>query len=404
MNDSDELRALAAQFSAPARKGLFGRKLKGGARAARLDAARRFAQLAMTGEPDAATLDTFARLAAEFPADESIRIAYAGSLAGAGRDSEAINEYEEGLALAQGDARSLTAVAILYERSGRADLAIERLHRAVDLFVASQELDAAVDAARRLITLEPSSLERASDLVAILRAREPVLLAGAIEHLANVYREREKLGQEADACRELLTLTPERDDVKTRLAAIYTRILEVDPDDCDAWFGLASVDESLAGQLRVLLLREDVTAKETGEAKPTLEGHSAYANRKAQELIDAGDILGACLCLERAVSSSGDPSDHLRLAQCYQTLHRGPQAVKAALRAIAVARAASNLEVADEALGWLGEVQPEAEQAIADAVFLNHRPESADILYEKLLLCWDEAQAEYGVGALAEAE
>lgn len=404
MTDSDELRSLAAQLSAPARKGLFGRKRKGGAPEARVEAARRFVELAMMAEPDAGVVETLATLALEFSADASIRIAYARSLSAAGRDSEAINEYEEGLALTPGDARALTAVAIIYGRCGRSDLAVERLRRAVDVFVAAMDLDAAVDSARRLITLEPQSLERATDLVMILRARDPALLADAIEHLANVYRERGKLGQEADACRELLTLTPERDDVKVRLASIYTRILEVDPDDTDAWFGLASVDEPLAGQLRVLLLREDAENAEAPEARPAPEGHSAYANRKAQELIEAGDILGASLCLERAVNLSGHPADHLRLAECYQALHRGPQAVREAFRAIAVARAAANVAVADEALGWLGAVQPKAEQAIADAVFLNHRPESADILYEKLLLCWDEAQAEYGNGALVESE
>ena len=391
MTDAAELATLLETLKKPARSGGLFRKRSAKGTAARLEAARKYAELAARATPDAQSIEAFEKVAREFADDAAVISGYARMLAGAGRHADAINEYEELLRREPNDTRSLSDVASQYEATGRSDLAIERLRRAVDVLVGAGDLDGAVEATRRLISLEPKSLERATELVSILRARDPKLLVDALEHLANVYRDTEKLGQEAEACREILTIVPDRPDIQKRLAAIYTRILEVDPDDAEAWFGLATIDESLAGQLRVLLSREQApaAAAPSGDAG---EPHAAYALRKARELLDAGDVVGASLCLERVVSESDDPRERLRLAECYRVLHRDEDAARQALRALATAQAGRFADMADTALGWLSEAAPDVAAAIADTVFLNHRPASADTLYEELLRVWDESQ------------
>lgn len=418
---SDELQALIAQWRTPVRKAkLFDRKSKKAGN--RLDAARRLAELATSVPADEALIDALQRASSEFTDDRAVRRAYARALAESGRVAEAIGEFEERLQTNADDAEDLLDVAELYERAGRRDLAADRLRRSVDLCVAANDLDAAVSAARRLIVLEPQSLENAQDLIEILRARDPALLAEGVEHLADVYRERGKLGQEASACRELLALEPARKDVRDRLSSIYTRIVEVDPDDQDAWFGLAAIDAPLAEQLRVLLDSESppasdstsgagtfsngaaasangVTSSANGAAAPT-ENHGTYANRKAQELMDAGDIVGASLCLERAVQTDSDPQSHLRLGLCYLALHRDVAAAREGIRALALAQTKRQEAAAEEALSWLTSIAPAAGDSLADAVFLNHRPESADKLYEELLQLWEAAtNGTHGGGA-----
>lgn len=396
---SDELRALIDEWRAPARKGgMFAKKSKRAA--GKLAAARRLAELSADASGDELT-EALGRASAEFSEDRDVRRAYSRALANAGRVGEAIAEFEERLQRDPDDCEDLTDVAALYERAGRVDQALDRLRRAIDLHVASNDLDAAVSAARKLIVLEPQSLESASDLVSILRARDPALLAEGVEHLADLYRERGKLGQESAACSELLTLQPDRADIRNRLASIFTRILEVDPDDQDAWIGLAAIDEPLADQLRVLLARESGgTSVAQNNPVAQIEQHTAYASRKAQELMDAGDMLGASLCLERTVQIDADPQNHLRLARCYAALHRDDAAARQGLRALAVAQSGNDPVVADEALEWLAALLPAALEPLADAVILNHRPESADILYEQLAALWDvTARAAQSVGS-----
>jgi tetratricopeptide (TPR) repeat protein len=396
---SEELRALIEEWRAPVRKaGMFTKKSKHAAE--RVRSARRLAELSLDAS-GVELVEALGRASGEFAEDRDVRRAYSRALANAGRVGEAIAEFEERLQKDPDDCEDLTDVATLYERAGRADQAVDRLRRAIDLYVAANDLDAAVGAARKLIVLEPQSLESATDLVSILRARDPALLAEGVEHLADLYRERGKLGQESAACGELLTLQPDRADVKNRLASIYTRILEVDPDDQDAWVGLAAIDEPLADQLRVLLLREDDGPPAvSSNADARVEQHAAYASRKAQELMDAGDMLGASLCLERTVRIDQDPQNHLRLARCYAALHRDEAAAYQGLRALAIAQCGNEPTVADEALDWLASLLPAALEPLADAVILNHRPESADILYEQLAALWDAtANAAHSVGS-----
>lgn len=404
MSDESELQEAIAGLRKPKRKGgLFRNGKKSAAGNARLELAHRFASLAVASASEADVVETLGKIVEEFPADRLIGLSYARTLAEAGRLADAIAEYEERLQTTADDAVDLYEVALLHERSGRSDLAIDRLRRAVDSCVASGDLDAAVVAARRLIELEPESLERASDLVSILRAREPAMLADALEHLADVYQERGKIGQEGDACREVLTLQPDREDIKQRLLGIYTRILEVDPDDSDAWLGLACVDATLADQLRVILARQEESSLEAPAPRASKEPHQAYASRKAQELIDEGDMLGASLCLERATVADTNPRTHLKLAQCYQALHREDEAIRAALKALSFASFSEDIAASDAVLDWILAIRSDAAETATEVVLLNQRPESADILYEALLHRWDEALEAKAVGAAQDA-
>lgn len=386
----DELQALIATFKPAAKKrGKAGVKTKSSA--ARHESAVRLAELAADAQPTDALVEALEAASQAFADDRTIRRALCRSLADAGRIGEAIAEFEERLQAHSDDADDLIDVSSLYERTARQDLAVDRLRRAVDHLVAQGDLHNAIPAAKKLIDLEPQSLETASDLVSILRAHDPVLLADGIEHLADIYRSRGKLGQEAAACCELLSLAPDRGDVKERLASIYTRILDVDPDDGDAWVGLAAIDAPLAEQLRVIL-----SPAEAADAKPDynitpIEQHQTYAMRKAHELIDAGDMSGASLCLERVVRTNPLPRYRLLLGRCYRDCHKDALATEQGLRALAAAHVGQDGDTAEEALRWVAEPMPAMKGPLADMLFLNHRPVSADALYEELRSLWDEA-------------
>jgi tetratricopeptide (TPR) repeat protein len=395
-----ELQALIADLrpTKKSKSGIFAGKKKRGVRDARRDKAVRLAELAAQAQPSDDLCDALANAAAEYPDEAAVRAAHGQSLRAAGREPEAIAELEESLRIRPDDAPTLSAAADLLRGNGRIDLAVERLTRAVDIYVAAGDIEPAVDAAKRLIALEPQSLEHAQGLVGLLRAQEPSLLIAALDHLANVYQERGKLGQEADVCRELLTLAPERAEFKRRLADIYIRILEVDPEDADTWFGLATIDEEAATRLAVDIGRNDyqppLNVDAVGDGK-----HDSYVLRKAQELIDAGDLVGASLCLERAVSTCDQWRVHLRLARCYQSLHRDSEAVKAGIGALAAAHQEAASEPVEAVLAWLGSLWPEAQMEYFALAVLNERPISADNLSDELLERWNEATASAGAGA-----
>ena len=391
---TDELRALVGAWAAPPRKRKPSRGSKKGNDAGDHASAQRLAKLAAGVPVDDALIEALGRASETYADDRDIRRAHVRALADAGRIGEAIAEFEERLQHNADDADDLVDVASLYERAGRVDLAIDRLRRAVDLFVAAQDIDRAIPAARRLIALEPRSLESATDLVALLRRRDPALLVEGVEHLADVYRERGKLGQEAAACRELIELRPKRHDVRERLVALYVQILEIDPSDETAWEGLSVADAAAAERLRERLLPEQEIAPAEPAHATAAHSHQGYAMRKARELIDAGDLAGATLCLERVVRTDPQPQHRLLLARCYRGIKREDLAAEQALRAIAQAQASHEEDAADQALAWLCEALPASRGPLADALFLNHRPESADSLYEELRSVWDEADEE----------
>lgn len=388
MKHSELQSAVAAWKPAPKRRGKAPAKAK--ASASRLESARKLAQLSAAATPDDELIDALEAASEAFPDEKDVRRAHCRALADAGRIGEAIAEFEERLQAHPDEAEDLIDVSALYERTQRTDLAVDRLRRAVDQLVATGDLARAIPAAKRLIGLEPLSLETATDLVSLLRAHDPKLLVEGIEHLADIYRTRGKLGQEAAACCELLSLAPDRSDIKDRLASIYTRILDVDPDDGDAWVGLAAIDEPLAEQLRVILAPAEPAAARPDQNITPIEQHQTYAMRKARELMDSGDMAGAALCLERVVRTNPQPQNRLLLAKCYRECHKDEAAVEQGLRALADAQAAGDYDLADEALRWVCDPLPSAKGPLADTVFLNHRPESADALYEELRALWDE--------------
>ena len=388
MKQGDLKTVVAAWRPAPKKRGKATAKAK--STASRLESALRLAELSAGAQPSDELIDALEAAAEAYPDEKDIRRAHGRVLCEAGRVSEAIAELEERLQAHPEDTDDLIDVSELYERTQRPDLAFDRLRRAVDQLVASGDLARAIPAAKRLIELEPLSLETAADLVSLLRAHDPKLLVEGIEHLADIYRTRGKLGQEAAACCELLSLAPERRDIKDRLASIYTRILDVDPDDGDAWVGLAAIDEPLAEQLRVILApAEPADARPEPNITP-IEQHQTYAMRKARELIEAGDMAGAALCLERVLRTNPSPRNRLLLGKCYRESHRDENAAEQGLRALADAQVAGDFDLAEEALQWVCDALPALKGPLADAVFLNHRPESADALYEELRSLWDE--------------
>ena len=185
-----------------------------------------------------------------------LRRLLAGLLARERRTGDAIGEYEELLKSGTPDSQSLQALAQLYVVVGKTNLAIERLRRAIDRSIAEGEITEAARAAGRIAELMPDSVEAANQHAALLRNIGDEGLLPVLERLAVMHRAAEKLSSEVAVCREMLTLAPGRDDVKKQLASLYTRILEMDPHDDDAWQGLRVLDPDLAEQIAVLLMDE----------------------------------------------------------------------------------------------------------------------------------------------------
>ncbi|HZV80178.1 MAG TPA: hypothetical protein VFF60_11280 [Candidatus Binatus sp.] len=183
-----------------------------------------------------------------------LRRLLAGLLARERRIGDAIGEYEELLKNGTPDAQSLLALAQLYVGVGKTNLAIDRLRRAVDRSIAEGEIADAARAAGRIAELMPDSIEAATQHASLLRNISDEGLVAVLERLAVMHRAAEKLSAEVAVCREILTLAPGRDDIKKRLASLYTRILEMDPHDDDAWQGLRVLDHDLADQVAVLLM------------------------------------------------------------------------------------------------------------------------------------------------------
>lgn len=185
-----------------------------------------------------------------------LRRMLAQTLVATGNSSEAIAEYEEYLKAGTPDAPSLRALADLYAAAGKVTLALDRLHRAVDRSIAEGDVAGAAVSAGRIVDLTPNSLEAAVQHATLLRNINDEHLLGALERLATLYRGMEKLSAEVSICREILALAPGRSDIKARLTSLYTRILEMDPHDDDAWQGLRTVDPDCAEQVSVLLMDE----------------------------------------------------------------------------------------------------------------------------------------------------
>lgn len=172
------------------------------------------------------------------------------------KTSAAISEYEEYIKLGTPDAASLRALADLYVAAGKPKIAIERLRRAIDRSIGEGDVAGASDAAALVAELLPESLEAAVQHAALLRNINAPRLIEALDRLAALYQQNEKLSQEVGVCREILALDSARQDVRRRLTSLYTQILEMDPHDDEAWQGLRVVDPDLAEQIAVLLMDE----------------------------------------------------------------------------------------------------------------------------------------------------
>jgi tetratricopeptide (TPR) repeat protein len=168
----------------------------------------------------------------------------------------AISEYEEYVKSGTPEASTLRALAELYVTAGKTNIAIERLRRAVERGIGEGDIVEAATAAGRVADLMPESTDAAVQHVVLLRNVADERLEKALDHLAALYRAQEKLSQEVAVGEELLGIAPSRDDVRRRLASLYTRILEMDPHDDAAWQGLRKVDGELSEQLAVLLMDE----------------------------------------------------------------------------------------------------------------------------------------------------
>jgi tetratricopeptide (TPR) repeat protein len=254
MRKDAKLALAQALGSAPqAKRGILGKLKKATKSARHQEAARRFAELAAAA-PSPGDIELLERLTADYPADTFIRAAFAAALCAAGRRAEGVAEFEECVRKSPGDGRVLAALASEYAALGKRDEALDRFRRGLDCLLHDHLTEAACAAARGIAALQPSSLDDAVRVVALAREGDPAALPGALERFAALCHGEGKMEQEAAAWAELLLLSPERDDVRRELAGAYTRILDSDANDTDAWRGLEAADPGLAAELRVLLM------------------------------------------------------------------------------------------------------------------------------------------------------
>ncbi|HLJ84107.1 MAG TPA: hypothetical protein VKT51_08055 [Candidatus Eremiobacteraceae bacterium] len=253
---NDARTVLARALSGGGKRGLFGRPKKAARGDGHINAARRFAAIsaASAGPED---IELLAALAAEYPADAMIRCGYAASLAANGKRVEAVAEYEDWIRDNPNDGSALAALAADYAALGRREEALERYGRALDAFLNDRDVEAACGAARGIASLSPASIDDAARVVHLAREGDRSSLPTALERYAVLCHGEGKMGQEADAWRELAELCPERADVRQKLAGAYTRILDGDPRDEDAWRGLERTDPGLASELHVILMPVD---------------------------------------------------------------------------------------------------------------------------------------------------
>jgi tetratricopeptide (TPR) repeat protein len=251
--------AQALATVSPAKRGILG-GLKKASRPARYhEVAVRFAELA-GASPAPSDVDVLRRLAAEYPGDASIRLNLAAVLCGAGRRAEGVAEYEEFLSTNAADGNALAALAAEYAALGKRDEALDRYRRALDHLLHEHNTEAACAVARGIAALSPASLDDAHRVVELARSGSPRALPEALERYAVLCHAQGKMAQEVAAWKELLAFVPERADARRELASAYTRILDSDPADADAWTGLEAVDSGLAAELRVLLMCDGESA------------------------------------------------------------------------------------------------------------------------------------------------
>ncbi|MBC5824642.1 MAG: hypothetical protein GIW99_07050 [Candidatus Eremiobacteraeota bacterium] len=333
----------------------------------------KFAALIAAGSVSDDNIAMLAELCAERPEDGALRRTLAQALAAMGQHDRAIAEYQECLRALPVDAPMLEEVSASLAAIGREDLSIERLRRALDAYLEAQNIEAAIRVCQRLNTVLPQSLEDALHLTTLLRGRSDAALLDVLERLATLYHEREKLIQEVEVRLEIAALAPERQTNRTALADVFTRILDVDPNDDSAWAGIEAIDPSLAAQLHVLL-ETDVepiprpvarfaapsaaampsVAPKALPAAPKVEAsHGAYARGKAHEALAAGDLLTASLCFERLREGGALCADMSALARCYAGLNKTNEAMLASLAAASLAEKAGESENTVAALDWL---------------------------------------------------
>jgi tetratricopeptide (TPR) repeat protein len=183
-----------------------------------------------------------------------MRLNFAAVLCGTGHRADGVAEYEEFLQTHKADGRTLAALAAQYALLGKRDEAIDRYRRALDQLLHERETEKACAVARSIADLTPDSLDDAHRVVELTRNGNPSALPEALERYAVLCHAQGKMAQEVAAWSELLALVPDRADARRELTSAYTRILDIDSADSDAWKGLEAVDPGLATQLRVLLM------------------------------------------------------------------------------------------------------------------------------------------------------
>jgi len=376
------------------KKGLFARTDKNPLGSERVTVGLKFAEVAPLGRPTEDALDQLGYLAQDFPDELTIRRANADALRQSGYAADAIDEYRYCASANPDDALINQNISDLYVGIGRPDEATGYLMRALQLYAKQGEFAQLAAHAEALVELRPASI---GDIIDLLASAPGESLVGHLKMLDD-FTHRVTHAGILDAAQKA--------KAREQLQALYGRLVLADPADEGAARGLQSLNSDASPVERRKAPREKATPSvldstvpeimpdrieavsivlpaaaevlpeavfsaddepifedmQLPEESPT-ELHAepapapppqrspaapnalaAYTRRKAKELFDAGDLLGAAMAYERLLRSGPDIDSLEGVLTCYERLARTQDAARVAVELVNAKEHVGDLE------------------------------------------------------------
>lgn len=380
------------------KKGLFARTDKNPLGSERVTVGLKFAEVAPLGRPTEDALDQLGYLAQDFPDELTIRRANADALRQSGYAADAIDEYRYCASANPDDALINQNISDLYVGIGRPDDAAGYLMRALQLYAKQGDFAQLAAHAEALVELRPASI---GDIIDLLASAPGEALVGHLKMLddfthrvthagildaAQKAKAREQLQalygrlvladpSDEGAARGLQSLTSDAPPVERRKAprenapsaAPNAPLLEKSPEriepvsitppapaevlpeavflaDDEAIFEELSLPEESPTELPVEIASEPPPPPPPQRSSSAPNALAAYTRRKAKELFDAGDLLGAAMAYERLLRSGPDIDSLEGVLTCYERLARTQDAARVAVELVNAKEHVGDLE------------------------------------------------------------
>jgi len=366
------------------KKGLFARTDKNPLGSERVTVGLKFAEVAPLGRPTEDALDQLGYLAQDFPDELTIRRANADALRQSGYAADAIDEYRYCATVVPDDALVNQNISDLYVGIGRPEDAAAYLMRALQLYAKQGDFSQLAAHAEALVELRPASI---GDIIDLLASAPGEALVGHLKMLDDFTHRVTHAG---------IVDADQKAKAREQLQALYGRLVAADPDDEGAARGLQSlqsdaapverrkgprdkappaaldspIPENTPDRIDAVPFVQPIAAEALPEAvfsadiepmfeelpladelpieippepapKPTPQRSPATSNalaaftrRKAKELFDAGDLLGAAMSYERLLRSGSDIDSLEGVLTCYERLGRTQDAARVAVELV----------------------------------------------------------------------